>query len=173
MIYLEIGSRACPLRYTARSLLRTRERGGKDVGAQLKNTPDDTALLLYAALCDHLPRLTLSQAQSILHTYAQSAEKLAALMDALARAYDESGFPPEGISQQGFDRLLDAAARAGMARTHTLYDLTYSEIVRELNAFLARQRLRRGLVPAPVAMTDEEMQQLVISMTRRDEDAHD
>ena len=173
MTHLEIGSRTCFLRFTARSLLRAGACGGKTVCAQLQNTFEDTALLLYAALCHSLPHLTLRQAQSILHALAEDQLKLNALMDALARAYDESGFPSEGVTQEAFDRLLDAAAHAGMADTYKLYDLTYSEITRELNAYLARERLHHGLAPAQRAMTDQEMQQLLISMTRRDEFAHD
>jgi len=170
MIYLEIGSRAYPLRFTARSLLRARERGGRKGGPLLGEGLEDTALMLYAALSDAVPHLTLRQAQSILHSFADSREKMDALLDSLARAYDESGFPGDGVTSEGFDKLLNAAANAGMENTYRLYDLTYAEIVRELNAYLARERLRRGLSCA--AMTDEAMQHLITSMIRRDDDAH-
>ena len=168
MIHLEIGRRTYPLRFTARSLLRTRERGGQDISLLLRGGEEATALLLYGALCDALPHLTLAQAQSMLSLFS-TKEKLDHLLDALARAYDASGFPPEGLTQEGFDRLLDAAADAGMAHTHCLYDLTYTEIVRELNAHLAHYRIRRHAAPA--AATDEDMQKLIIAMTGRDTNA--
>ena len=123
------------------------------------------------ALCDALPQLTLSQAQSMLQLFSDTKEQLDQLLDMLARAYDASGFPPEGFTPESFDRLLDAAAHAGMAHTHRLYDLTYTEIVRELNAYLTRQRLRRGLAPAACAATDEDMQKLLIAMTGREHHA--
>lgn len=169
MICFETGSRAYPLRFTARSLLRACERGQTDVPTLLRGGVWATTLLLYAALCDALPHLTLRQAESLLTVHLESEKKLNALMDKLTRAYDQSGFPADGITRAGFEQLLDTAARAGFARTHTLYDLTYTEIVRELSAFLALNRLRSGQGSSHFMMTDDEMRRALLSMAGRDD----
>lgn len=169
MLMFEYGARAYPLRFTARSLLRTRERGGRSIEDLLHGGSEGAALFLYAALCDALPQLTLNQAQWMLKASLDAPEKLDRLLDNLARAYADSGFPPEGVTKESFNRLLDAAANAGYLHTQQLYDLTYAEIVRELNAYLAQSRLRHGLPLAQsTAMSDKEMQQLLISIAGRD-----
>lgn len=168
MIYIETGSRAYPLRFTARSLLRAISRGQTDVPALLRGGAHQTALLLYAALCSSLPHLTLRQAQSLLETHLDSEKKLNSLLTKLTHAYDESGFPPDGITKESFERLLDAASRAGFMHVHTLYDLTYTEIVRELNAFLAQKRLHSALPGTDSPMTDDQMRSVLHAIARRD-----
>lgn len=159
MQFIEIAGRTYALRFTARALLRTQELLDMPF-RQLFTTGEQGARhLLYCALCDQYPQITQRKANALFDALLPDIETL---YDVLASAYDESGFPREGITQASFDRLLDSAARAGMPCSYSLLDLTYREISRELSAYLARAR------KAPdTPMTDQQMLSVLQSIARR------
>ena len=159
MRYIEIACRTWLLRFTARSVLRTQQLISQPFETLFSTGEEGVKTLLYCALCDAYPLITLRKAQALFDALLPD---VAPLYDLLARAYDDSGFPREGVTQAQFDRLLDAAARAGMQDTQRLYDLTYREITREADAFLARH------APVPTnQMTDEQMLSALKNFARR------
>lgn len=164
MQYVEIANRTYPLRFTARALLRTQQMSALPFSALFSRGAEGAKWLLYCALCDHKPSLAFRHAEAL---FEACLSDIALLYDKLTLAFHESGFPREGITQAQFDRLLDAAARAGMKNSQRLYDLTYHEIVRELDAHLAR--LPRG---AAAPMTDTQMLSVLRNFARRFDHAH-
>lgn len=116
-VYVEIAGRAYPLRFTLRGALRLLDLTGQTPMELLAPGLRNTALLLYAALCDGCPHVTLSQA--------------AALCAAAARERD------------ALSRLLRAARRAGYPQPLALLDATYCELCEALEDFLGR----RGAAP--------------------------
>lgn len=116
-VYVEIAGRAYPLRFTLRGALRLLDLTGQTPMELLAPGLRNTALLLYAALCDGCPHVTLSQA--------------AALCASAARERD------------ALSRLLRAARRAGYPQPLALLDATYCELCEALEAFLGR----RGAAP--------------------------
>lgn len=116
-VYVEIAGRAYPLRFTLRGALRLLDLTGQTPTELLAPGLRNTALLLYAALCDGCPHVTLSQA--------------AALCASAARERD------------ALSRLLRAARRAGYPQPLALLDATYCELCEALEDFLGR----RGAAP--------------------------
>ena len=163
MRYIEIAARTWPLRFTARSILRTQQLTDIPFRENFTRGEEGARTLLYCALCDAFPAITRRKADALFDALLPD---VAPLYDQLARAYDDSGFPREGITPQQFDRLLSAAARAGMQDTHRLYDLTYQEIIRETDAFFARS----GAAPA-APMTDQQMLSTLKLFARRSDHA--
>lgn len=158
MRYIEIAGRTHPLRFTLRSLLRTQQLLSAPFSSLFTTGEEGARLLLYCALCDAYPFLTRRKANALFDSLLPD---IAPLYDALALAYDASGFPREGVSQEAADRLLDAAARAGMKDSHRLLDLTCREIARETDAHL---------YPAPrpdAPMTDAQMLSALKTFARR------
>ena len=164
MRYIEIAARTWPLRFTARSILRTQQITTIPFRENLTRGEEGARNLLYCALCDAFPTVTRRKSDALFDALLPD---VAPLYDQLACAYDDSGFPREGITQQQFDRLLSAAARAGMQDTNRLYDLTYREIIREADAFLARS----GAAPA-TPMTDQQMLSALQIFARRSDHAN-
>ena len=159
MQFIEIAGRTYALRFTARSLLRTQSQLDMPFRQLFTSGEKGARQLLYCALCDAYPAVTQKKANAL---FDALKEDLPLLYDTLAAAYDESGFPREGITQAAFDRLLDSAARAGMYCSDRLLDLDYRQITRELDAHLARARI------APAApMTDQQMLCVLQSIERR------
>ncbi len=157
MQYVEIAARTYPLRFTARSLLRTQQMSALPFQSLFSRGAEGAKWLLYCALIDYRPSLTFRQAEAL---FDACMSDIALLYDKLTLAFHESGFPREGVTQAEFDRLLTAAARAGMQNSHRLYDLDYHEIVRETEALL-----RRPLADTP--MTDAQMLSALQHFARR------
>ena len=164
MRYIEIAARTWPLRFTARAILRTQQITNVPFRENFTRGEEGARTLLYCALCDAFPAITRRKANALFDALLPD---VASLYDLLARAYDDSGFPREGITQQQFDRLLSAAARAGMQDTVRLYDLSYREIIREADAFLARAG---AVTSAP--MTDQQMLSTLKIFARRSDHAN-
>ena len=164
MPYVEIAHHTYPLRFTARSLLRTQEMSKLPFQSLFSRGAEGAKWLLYCALCDYRPALAFRHAEAL---FEACLSDIALLYDKLTLAFYQSGFPREGITQGEFDRLLDAAARTGMKNSRRLYDLTYHEIVRELDAHLARQP-HADIAP----MTDAQMQSILKSFAGRCDDAN-
>lgn len=158
MQYVEIAARTYPLRFTARAILRTQQMSTLPFLSLFSRGGEGAKWLLYCALCDYRPSLTFRQAEAL---FDACMEDIGLLYDKLTLAFHESGFPREGVTQKEFDRLLDAAARAGMQNSHLLYDLTYHEIVRETDALLRRP------APASVPMTDAQMLSTLKNFAKR------
>lgn len=159
MQYMEIAGRTWHLRFTARSLIRMQQLTDAPFASLFKGDPRGACLLLYGALCDQRPSLTLSQAEAL---FAAAQDQLPRLYDKLALAFDESGFSREGVTARQLTHLMDAAARAGYRHSHRLADLTYAEIARELES-----HLRLYPSAAPQRMTDEQMRTTLESFARR------
>lgn len=159
MQYIEIAGRTYPLRFTARALLRTQQMSDLPFLSLFSQGAAGAKWLLYCALCDHKPSLAFRHVEAL---FDACLSDLALLYDKLTLAFHESGFPREGITQPQFDRLLDAAARAGMKDSFRLYDLTYHEIIREMSAHLARHS-RPNIPP----MTDAQMRSALKNFARR------
>lgn len=155
MRYLEIAGRTHPLRFTARALLRTQQLCPLPFRQLFTSGEEGARWLLYCALCDAYPFLTRRKADALFDALLPD---IAPLYDALAAAFDMSGFSREGVTQAEMDRLMDAAARAGMKKSSRLLDLTYREIARELSAYLHN---------APEPMTDAQMQSTLNHFARR------
>lgn len=162
MPHVEIAARTYPLRFTARSLLRTQEMSKLPFQSLFSRGAEGAKWLLYCALTDYRPSITFRQAEAL---FEACLNDIALLYDKLTLAFHESGFPREGITQKEFDRLLTAAARTGMQDSHRLYDLTYREIVRETEALL-----RRPLADIP--MTDAQMLSALKHFARRCDDVN-
>ena len=158
MQYVEIAARTYPLRFTARALLRTQQMSKLPFLSLFSRGAEGAKWLLYCALCDYRESLTFRQAEAL---FEACLSDIGLLYDKLTLAFYESGFPREGITQQQFDRLLTAAARAGMQNSHRLYDLTYHEIVREVEALL------RGPLESASPMTDLQMLSALKNFARR------
>ena len=163
MRYIEIAGRTHSLQFTARAVLRTQQLCPLPFRQLFTGGEEGARWLLYCALCDAYPFLTRRKADALFDSLLPD---IAPLYDTLALAYDDSGFPREGITQEEADRLLDAAARAGMQNSWRLLDLTYREISRELDAFL-------HAAPHPDApMTEKQMQSTLNHFARRLHDAN-
>lgn len=158
MRYIEIAGRTHPLRFTARALLRTQQMRPAPFSTLFTSGEEGARWLLYCALCDAYPFLTRRKSDALFDALLPD---VAPLYDALALAFDDSGFPREGITQAEMDRLLDAAARAGMKDSRRLLDLDYREISRELNAHLGPRA--HGNAP----MTEEQMLSTLKNYARR------
>ncbi len=158
MRYIEIAGRTHPLRFTARALLRTQQLCPAPLRTLFTSGEEGARWLLYCALCDAYPFLTRRKSDALFDTLLPD---IAPLYDELAQAYDMSGFPREGITQEEMDRLLDAAARAGMKDSRRLLDLSYREIARELDAHLPP----RSRADAP--MTEAQMLSALKNYARR------
>lgn len=155
MRYIEMAGRTHPLRFTARAILRTQQLCHLPFRQLFTSGEEGARWLTYCALCDAYPFITRCKADALFDTLLPD---VAPLYDALAAAFDQSGFSREGITQEEMDRMLDAAARAGMKNSGRLLDLTYREIARELSAYLHD-------TPAP--MTDAQMQSALNHFARR------
>lgn len=160
MQFIEINGSTYALKFTAQSLLRVQQMTSLPFRSLFRSGAKGAVLLLYGALCHQLPRLTLKEAETLFN----AAESTALLYDKLTRAFDESGFPREGITGDQLDRLMDSASRAGMGDSARLQHMTLHEIDRELNAFLARTR---AFAAAPSSMTDDAMKSVLTAFARR------
>ena len=105
-VYVEIAGRAYPLRFTLRGALRLLDLTGQTPTELLAPGLRNTALLLYAALCDGCPHVTLSQAAALCASAARERDALSRLLSALALALAESG-----LDQTRLDR--DILRRGG------------------------------------------------------------
>ena len=90
-VYVDIAGRAYPLRFTLRGALRLLDLTGQTPMELLAPGLRNTALLLYAALCDGCPHVTLSQAAALCASAARERDALSRLLSALALALAESG----------------------------------------------------------------------------------
>lgn len=116
-VYVEIAGRAYPLRFTLRGALRLLDLTGQTPMELLAPGLRNTALLLYAALCDGCPHVTLSQAAALCAAAARERDALSRLLSALALALAESGLDQTRLDRAILRRLLRAAgARAIRSR---------------------------------------------------------
>ena len=166
-VYVEIAGRVYPLRFTLRGALRLLDLTGKAPGELLSPGLRNTALLLYAALCDGCPQVTPAQAAALCAAAAREHAARSRLLDALALALSESGLDQTRLDRDILRRLLRAARRAGYPQPLTLLDATYSELCEALEDFLGR----RGAAPG-APMTDEEMQGVLRALAERSEHDH-
>ena len=90
-VYVEIAGCAYPLRFTLRGALRLLDLTGQTPMDLLPPGLRNTALLLYAALCDGCPHVTLSQTAALCAAAAKERDALSRLLSALALALAESG----------------------------------------------------------------------------------
>ena len=88
-VYVEIAGRAYPLRFTLRGALRLLDLTGQTPMELLAPGLRNTVLLLYAALCDGCPHVTLSQAAALCAAAARERDALSRLLSALALALAE------------------------------------------------------------------------------------
>lgn len=169
---LEIGPRAYALRFTAGGILRAQEAAGVPFSRLLRPGAANTCALLYCALCQDLPHLTLAGAAALLKSALQSGLTAQEIQDALLAALDDSGFDAQGVTREEVERLLAAAARAGYPAPETLCDMTLREIDRALESFCARRALLLGRRPQPFAMTDGQMASALLQFARRQQHDH-
>lgn len=164
-VYVEIAGRAYPLRFTLRGALRLLDLTGQTPMELLAPGLRNTALLLYAALCDGCPHVTLSQAAALCAAAARERDALSRLLSALALA--ESGLDQTRLDRDTLRRLLRAARRAGYPQPLALLDATYCELCEALEAFLGR----RGAAPG-APMTDRQMQGVMRALAERSKHDH-
>ena len=164
-VYVEIAGRAYPLRFTLRGALRLLDLTGKAPGELLVPGLRNTALLLYAALCDGCPHVTLSQAAALCAAAAKERDALSRLLSALALA--ESGLDQTRLDRDTLRRLLRAARRAGYPQPLALLDATYCELCEALEDFLSRRGAKSA---AP--MTDRQMQGVMRALAERSKHDH-
>mgnify|MGYP002737014288 CR=1 FL=1 len=121
-VYVEIAGRAYPLRFTLRGALRLLDLTGQTPMELLAPGLRNTVLLLYAALCDGCPHVTLSQAAALCAAAARERDALSRLLSALALALAESG-----LDQTRLDRELERgmAVSIGRLRPDTQYDYKF------------------------------------------------
>lgn len=164
-VYVEIAGRAYPLRFTLRGALRLLDLTGQTPMELLAPGLRNTALLLYAALCDGCPHVTLSQAAAL--CAARERDALSRLLSALALALAESGLDQTRLDRDTLRRLLRAARRAGYPQPLALLDATYCELCEALEDFLGR---RGAKTAAP--MTDRQMQGVMRALAERSKHDH-
>lgn len=164
-VYVEIAGRAYPLRFTLRGALRLLDLTGQTPMELLAPGLRNTALLLYAALCDGCPHVTLSQAAALCAAAARERDALSRLLSALALA--ESGLDQTRLDRDTLRRLLRAARRAGYPQPLALLDATYCELCEALEDFLGH----RGAAPA-ASMTDCQMQGVMRALAERSKHDH-
>ena len=169
MRWLEIGARTYPLRFTAQSILRVQDRTQAPFSALFDRGPAGLCALLYCALCDALPRLTLDGAADLLEC-ALRARPAGEIADTVLLALADSGFDRRGVTRQELSRLTAAAVRAGYPAPEGLRALTLREIEARLSAHAAALSLRPGSAPAP--MTDSQMKSLLQSFAGRQQNDH-
>lgn len=166
-VYVEIAGRAYPLRFTLRGALRLLDLTGQTPMELLAPGLRNTALLLYAALCDGCPHVTLSQAAALCASAARERDALSRLLSALALALAESGLDQTRLDRDTLRRLLRAARRAGYPQPLALLDATYCELCEALEDFLGR----RGAAPG-APMTDCQMQGVMRALAERSKHDH-
>lgn len=166
-VYVEIAGRAYPLRFTLRGALRLLDLTGQTPMDLLAPGFRNTALLLYAALCDGCPYVTLSQTAALCAAAAKERDALSRLLSALALALAESGLDQARLDRDTLRRLLRAARRAGYPQPLALLDATYCELCEALEDFLSR----RGAKPA-APMTDRQMQGVMRALAERSKHDH-
>ena len=154
-VYVEIAGRAYPLRFTLRGALRLLDLTGQTPMELLAPGLRNTALLLYAALCDGCPHVT------------RERDALSRLLSALALALAESGLDQTRLDRDILRRLLRAARRAGYPQPLALLDATYCELCEALEDFLGR----RGAAPG-APMTDRQMQGVMRALAERSKHDH-
>lgn len=165
-VYVEIAGRAYPLRFTLRGALRLLDLTGQTPMELLAPGLRNTALLLYAALCDGCPHVTLSQAAALCAA-AMERDALSRLLSALALALAESGLDQTRLDRDTLRRLLRAARRAGYPQPLALLDATYCELCEALEDFLG---CRGAKTAAP--MTDRQMQGVMRALAERSKHDH-
>ena len=114
-VYVEIAGRAYPLRFTLRGALRLLDLTGQTPMELLAPGLRNTALLLYAALCDGCPHVTLSQAAALCAAAARERDALSRLLSALALALAESGLDQTRLDRDILRRLLRGLSAAACA----------------------------------------------------------
>lgn len=165
-VYVEIAGRTYPLRFTLRGALRLLDLTGQTPMELLAPGLRNTALLLYAALCDGCPHVTLSQAAALCAA-ARERDALSRLLSALALALAESGLEQTRLDRDILRRLLRAARRAGYPQPLALLDATYCELCEALEDFLGRRGAKSA---AP--MTDRQMQGVMRALAERSKHDH-
>ena len=108
-VYVDIAGRAYPLRFTLRGALRLLDLTGQTPMELLAPGLRNTALLLYAALCDGCPYVTLSQAAALCASAARERDALSRLLSALAQALAASGLDQPRQDRDLLRRLQPAA----------------------------------------------------------------
>lgn len=166
-VYVEIAGRAYPLRFTLRGALRLLDLTGQTPMDLLAPGLRNTVLLLYAALCDGCPHVTLSQAAALCAAAAKERDALSRLLSALALALAESGLDQARLDRDTLRRLLRAARRAGYPQPLALLDATYCELCEALEDFLGRRGAKSA---AP--MTDRQMQGVMRALAERSKHDH-
>ena len=164
-VYVEIAGRAYPLRFTLRGALRLLDLTGQTPMELLAPGLRNTALLLYAALCDGCPHVTLSQAAALCAAAARERDALSRLLS--ARALAESGLEQTRLDRDILRRLLRAARRAGYPQPLALLDATYCELCEALEDFLSRRGAKSA---AP--MNDRQMQGVMRALVERSKHDH-
>ncbi|MBQ7455201.1 MAG: hypothetical protein IJS53_02050 [Clostridia bacterium] len=151
--YLEIGRRTYALRFTLRAILRANQATGKPFSALFGRGTRGLCALLYCALCEDAPRLTLQGAAALLRRALREHPR-GEVREALLSALAESGFDRDGADEAQAERLLDAAARAGYPDPEALPGMTLREIDRALVSFCVRSGRAASLPMTAGQMAD-------------------
>lgn len=163
---IEIGGRSYALVFTVRSVVAAQERLGVPFETLFARGAAGLSGLVYAALLENHPRITLDFAAALCKKAAGEG-KLEQLRDAVLRAFDDSGFDKHGETRASFENLASAAAKAGYPAPHTLAGLGLNDIHRALEAHLTALRYKNGLAQP---MRDNDMRRALLSFARRHND---
>lgn len=89
---IEIGGRALVLKYTVNALCAVEEHAGGSLDKLMEKQFSATRLLLWGALMEHQPDITLQQAGGLIGAHIASGGSLEEIVNLCAQALESAGF---------------------------------------------------------------------------------
>ena len=89
---VEIGGRAWKLCYSVNALCEVEARAGASLDALMEKQFSATRLLLWGALLEHQPEITIAQAGEIIGDHLRSGGALEDIVNMCSEALAEAGF---------------------------------------------------------------------------------